>query len=62
MYGFRPISEKYGHTRMRKFWRAVCMNSALPNHLNLTCDGRHVHHLCEGATLHRERRLQKGTG
>ena len=33
---------------IRKPWRVACLNTCLPEMLNLTCDGSHSHVHCEG--------------
>eukprot|EP00974_Lingulodinium_polyedra_P031638 3046376-Lingulodinium_polyedra.AAC.1 len=49
MYGLRPRSLAFAHTRIKKPWRTACVNSTLPNKLNRTCDGNHLHHPCESS-------------
>ena len=47
MYG---LTTRFAQVKMpiRKPWKVACLNTCLPEMLNLTCDGSHDHSPCEG--------------
>ena len=47
MYG---LTTRFAKVEMpiRKPWRVACLNTCLPEMLNMTCDGSHSHVPCEG--------------
>ena len=48
MYGLTTRFQVGKQTPIRKPWMIACLNTCLPEFLNLTCDGSHSHAACQG--------------